>query len=543
MKPKPCPAIFFSPESKDSLSERSARRFNLNLTEGNSRDVQECLKGESEHTRVARCGSSVRRDLRGVRRVTGGSTSMTLLLTLLVTFLNLSKLQSQEQNNPLIFKGGEAIPPDHSESVPVNTPAQPSSIPGGTSTVSTSTVKGNSLFPTTPEKALKLLIGGAIQKHPSMSYQKSLVRGAEAAAKRALWQFGPSVSASVEQEVYSSSTPVGPENDQILILSIQQPLWTWGRLSGQLSRANVDVSLRQLELELAREELALRVLNGWSDVMKAQKVLAAYADSRASHAQLLKTVERRVKEGASTPADKELAHARLEAVESYVAGASSRLESAENSLQVLTGLKIPKQKVELEKTPLISDLKSLLAFANKGSPRVLRAQARLKKKELDLSLAKVNHLPELFIRGAREYGLDSSSSTGPLRCVIGFSATTGAGLSSFFEARESQAYRDAALDEAQIDWLELERQIQENYSLTVAARVKSEALERSCRSSVQVFESWERQFFAGHKQWQDLMNAAQELAQSSVQLAESQVGGWQSYWILRILCYGTPEVL
>jgi hypothetical protein len=50
------------------------------LTERNSVCRQKCPYGESEHARRARCDSFARRDLRGGRRVTGGSTSMTLFI-------------------------------------------------------------------------------------------------------------------------------------------------------------------------------------------------------------------------------------------------------------------------------------------------------------------------------------------------------------------------------------------------------------------------------------------------------------------------------
>ena len=51
------------------------------------------------------------------------------------------------------------------------------------------------------------------------------------------------------------------------------------------------------------------------------------------------------------------------------------------------------------------------------------------------------------------------------------------------------------------------------------------------RASVEVLDSYERQFLAGRKQWLDLMNAAREQAQSESQLADAlgalQLSGWR----------------
>ena len=62
--------------SKETSPGQLIQICDANLPEGDSGVEQKCSEGESEHARRARCGSSARRDLRGGRRVTGGSTSI-----------------------------------------------------------------------------------------------------------------------------------------------------------------------------------------------------------------------------------------------------------------------------------------------------------------------------------------------------------------------------------------------------------------------------------------------------------------------------------
>jgi adhesin transport system outer membrane protein len=78
---------------------------------------------------------------------------------------------------------------------------------------------------------------------------------------------------------------------------------------------------------------------------------------------------------------------------------------------------------------------------------------------------------------------------------------------------------------------------------------RSSALERvkSYRLALQdsrwVAESWDRQFIAGKKSWQDVVNAVREVTQLEVQLAEAQVLVEVSAWRLAVLTQGTTAVL
>ena len=54
------------------------------------------------------------------------------------------------------------------------------------------------------------------------------------------------------------------------------------------------------------------------------------------------------------------------------------------------------------------------------------------------------------------------------------------------------------------------------------ARLRIEALEKATRGSGLVLESYQRQFQAGRKTWQDLLNAVRELAQNEYALADAR---------------------
>ena len=65
----------------------------------------------------------------------------------------------------------------------------------------------------------------------------------------------------------------------------------------------------------------------------------------------------------------------------------------------------------------------------------------------------------------------------------------------------------------------------------------------SFMASEQVVEAWDRQFSAGRKNWLELMNAAQELSQSELAVADAQAMLLVLKWRLAIETKGLDHVL
>ena len=63
-------------------------------------------------------------------------------------------------------------------------------------------------------------------------------------------------------------------------------------------------------------------------------------------------------------------------------------------------------------------------------------------------------------------------------------------------------------------------------------------LTESAELASDVLVTWRRQFLAGRKTWQDLMNAAREKAQADVQLAETRSARWTAVQRLRLASEG-----
>lgn len=109
-----------------------------------------------------------------------------------------------------------------------------------------------------------------------------------------------------------------------------------GRLVGNLSRAEARLAAAEGDLQDAKQQLALRVIQAWSEALVAQMKLQAYEGSLSMHVRLLELVRRRHAEGASAQADVALASSRLSTLQSEHDAAKAQRDTARERLRLLT---------------------------------------------------------------------------------------------------------------------------------------------------------------------------------------------------------------
>jgi outer membrane protein, adhesin transport system len=79
--------------------------------------------------------------------------------------------------------------------------------------------------------------------------------------------------------------------------------------------------------------------------------------------------------------------------------------------------------------------------------------------------------------------------------------------------------------------------------LVTSSDERLQALNASMEATVQVSESYDRQFLAGRKTWIDVMNAARELTQTQIQIADILSAQTVASWRLAINTLGLTSVL
>lgn len=392
------------------------------------------------------------------------------------------------------------------------------------------------------------LVRAALAFHPVLLSQQGRRDAAQAGIDAARWQFWPTPSLSVETAQTSDSDPAYRGDDAVATLRIQQPLWSGGRLSANLTRAEARAITAEAELQEARQQLALKLSLAWSEALVAQHKVWAYERGRAVHLRLLDLVRRRQVEGVSAMADVALASSRINTLQAELDAVSAQRETALERLRSMTGrtlrIGFEPQASEPELPAHETDLPALLAAARALSPQLAKARAQALVADAEIDIARAALSPEVFVRLERQFGSFTQADQGPQsRIFIGLSSSFGGGLSSLSGVEAALAQHRAALEEEQVQALALEEQVQTDHTLAFAAQVRRSGLELARKASADVSESYERQFLAGRKQWQDLMNAAREQTQSEVQLADAMGAQQLANWRLAVLSRGVDALI
>ncbi len=387
------------------------------------------------------------------------------------------------------------------------------------------------------------LVRDAFAQHPALRSRQGLEEVAQAGIDVAKREFWAAPSIAVERADASANDTSYQGDEQVVTLQLKQPLWTGGRLTGTLSKAEAQALVAKAELEITRQQLALRIVQAWSDVFAAQSTVAAYEQSRNTHTRLLEMVKRRHDEGVTAKADMELARSRLETVLADLSSSNARLDTSLELLRVLTGRPVDPAALVVGVYDIPRQDRVLQA-ARERSPLVVKAQAQAKMAEAEIKIARAALWPEVSLRAERQYGNFTQADADPQnRIFITVNASLGGGGSNISAVEGARAQYRAAVEEIHIQQLAVDEQVLSDLALAHTLAPRKASLQRARQSADDVSSSWERQFLAGRKQWQDLMNAAREQAQADTQLADVLGAEQLTGWRLKVLTEGVDALI
>lgn len=373
-------------------------------------------------------------------------------------------------------------------------------------------------------QVLEGLVNAALQSHPSSVGQRALVASAEAGLESAKWQFFPTPSATVESAGTSGSDPSYRGDPQVATFRLQQPLWTGGRLTAGLDKAQAGVSVSQAAYQEVRQQLALKVLQAYSEWLSAHLKTQANEASQATHLRLREQVQRRIAEGVSAQSDLVLAQSRLDAITADVTASSAQRDIAISRLGQLVGQPVEGKVLEASiarPRALMQNPQALMEQALALSPSVQKARHQAQMQLAVVSERGADLQPEFYARLEQQYGNFSYTSALPeTRVFVGVTSRLGAGLSSASNVQAARTQYEAALAEIDVQSRLVADQVSADQALAASADSRMASVRASLVSAKELSDSYDRQFLAGRKSWLDVMNAARELAQTETLLAD-----------------------
>lgn len=338
----------------------------------------------------------------------------------------------------------------------------------------------------------------ALAEDPSIERARASITAAEDGITAAKWQFDPSPSISREL--------AGGTHRYVNVVRVQQPLFSGGLLTANLSAARTALRGSQQELLAAQLQLKLRIVQTWADWAKARGRVQALETLQDSHRQLLDMIRRRHQAGVATNADAALAASRESAVQAELAQA--RLEEG---LQRDRLARLARRPVEPSlgaaldgAQPAPPELHQVLNRIQL-SPEIALARANVDLARDELAKAKAALLPTISLRLEHQSGVYRDQRVG-----LVFQAGLQGGLSGLAgvnAARARIAAAEAAVDATEQDLL---GNYQLEYTRFAAAGASLRNAELTAATGEEVLASYRRQFDAGKRAWLDLLNMVRE---------------------------------
>lgn len=385
-----------------------------------------------------------------------------------------------------------------------------------------------------------------VKQHPSVQAALRQVESARQDVEGAKWQFLPTPSIGGER---SSKKADGITDRRSTFVRLQQPLWTGGRLSAQLDKAQAQESVVSHALEEQRLSLTTRWLQLWAEVQSAELKEKAYKESEEQHRKYFTQVQNRATEGHAPRSDAQLSLTRLATVQAEREQARTQKRQAISRLEQMYGGSMsthaiawtaPLRTHATHTTTPSKTAKDWLIQVEDQHPILQKASAVLHTVRADLALAKSKASPELYVRGEI---IDGDNTRTTRQIYLGLTSNFGAGLSNLSIIAAAQAKLDAQEHETETRRREIAEQVLADVESLESQGQRLKFLGLSLASADEFLQASERQFLAGRKSWQELMNTAREKAQILTQLAEAQTAQWLAQQRLLVLSMGIDSYL
>jgi len=357
--------------------------------------------------------------------------------------------------------------------------------------------------------------------HPLIQSRRAGQDAARAAREGAEWQRYPTPSIEAAQH---SGGATG------LLLRLDQPVWTGGRISSEIEAAGRREQASQASTGEAREEVALKVLTAVVEAARQQLRARHAANSVAEHERLLNMIQRRVRQEVSPMADLRLAESRLFASRNDLSTGEQLQRAALTQLAQLVGEPVSAVdigSVETATTGLAPGLEQALQEALSHAPAVRRLGAEIKAASAEIEARRAVLLPQLYVRLESQQGSLSDN-----RALLVLQAQPGAGLSALSGVEAAVARREALRAQRQAAERDLAERVSLAWHEALAARERVANAEQVRATAAEVAESYARLYAAGRKTWLDVLNAVREATLSELALVDARAQAWGA--ILRL---------
>lgn len=365
----------------------------------------------------------------------------------------------------------------------------------------------------------------ALTTHPLIASRQGDYQATKGELSAARWARFPAFVASAR------SAADGEDQTSAVV---SQPLWSAGRLSGQIDVAIARSGMALADIEDARQIVLTDTASAFIDLYRAQQKAVIATSNVKEHQRLYQIIQRRVAAATSPDVDAMLAEARLSFSKSQQLQFESASAIARTQLEQLVGAEVT--AIRAPKTPVMTDqtLAQIEYAALAYSPQLQQLKSQSAGLEANLKVAKSALYPQLSLNYERKFGeLLFAQEREQIYLTVDFQP--GAGLSARSSIAAAGARKRAAQSTIDATRRDVRRQVQIAWRERQAALLQLPPSKRLVTATAEVVESYLRQYTVGRKSWLDVLNAQREAVQAEYTLVEYETLLLMASYQLQIL--------
>lgn len=362
----------------------------------------------------------------------------------------------------------------------------------------------------------------SVKSHPSIAAKQSERTAAFKKLDFAERQRYPGLSAQTAQDSLGS---------RVTTLRVEQPLWTGGRITGEIDIAHATIRQAEASLVQAEQDIMMKVVTAFTELGRVQARQVAAQSNVEEHQRLVNMIQRRVDSMVSPASDGVQANARLAQARAELTQLEALAVKARATLAQAIGTSVDRISLPPRRPMSEYSLDTLLAAALDFAPSLIRLEGELQAAVADIQVRRSSALPQVKMRLDHTRGGNSPGT----QVYIALDVQTGAGFSVAASVQEAEARRDAIQSQVEAIRRDITESVSADWADLKSLNQQSSDLLTQVKSTTAVFDSFVRQYAVGRKGWNDVLNAQREVAQARFQLADADWGALRSALRLQLV--------
>ena len=328
-----------------------------------------------------------------------------------------------------------------------------------------------------------------------------------------------------------TSTPFdGDSTDESWDITLRQTIFRWDQFVG-LQQAGMRVAQAEADYEAAQQDLIIRVVTRYFDVLAAEDVLTSINADRQAIARQLEQARQRFEVGLIAITDVQESQAAYDQAIADEIGAKRSLATARELLREITGEYVASLSAPKEDLPLLSpspaDEMSWIDLALAQNLALVSSRFNEEIARKEISFRRTGHYPTIDLvagrdfresSGERTFETQAGSQTFPAESDsttdfvgVQFNLPIFSGGTTSSRVREAVYLHRASLEQLQRVSRETERATRDAYLGVLAEISRVNALKQAVQSSQTALEATQAGFEVGTRTIVDVLNSQRDV--------------------------------